>query len=88
MMISVSYASDARKVQCFFERESLSYPLRTIQAMESILLPDGSTIDEYTEVHWISAFEYKHKSAILTTISKTRQIVSSVCVQGIFDGTI
>jgi hypothetical protein len=56
--------------------------------MESILLPDGSTIDDYTKVHWISAFEYKHKSAILTTISKTRQIVSSVCVQGIFDGTI
>jgi hypothetical protein len=72
------YASDARKVQCFFECESLCYPLETIQAMESMLLPDGSTIDDYTKVHGISAFEYKHKSAILTTILKAKQIVSSV----------
>jgi hypothetical protein len=51
---------------------------QAIQAMESMLLPDGSTIDDYTKVHWMSAFEYKHESAILTTILKARQIVSSV----------
>jgi hypothetical protein len=68
---------DSEVVDVFSPPESLSYPLETIQAMESMLLPDGSTIDDYTKVHWISAFEYKHKSAILT-ILKARQIVSSV----------
>jgi hypothetical protein len=68
---------DSEVVDVLSPPESLIYPLETIQAMESMLLPDGSTIDDYTKVHWISAFEYKHKSAILT-ILKARQIVSSV----------